>query len=344
MTCSLNPVRKLALVTAPVMALAGLVLHASTAASDPLAAPAIEAAPTQDCDSESTIVYGADPAAEPSCPDAQNDSIETDRAYLVETATPGYTMMRQGPELAVARLHPEFVHRLAAAIREARQAGLSTAGTFSAYRPPAFGVGGFTDKFNSLHTYGLAVDMAGIGGPGSAEAKTWYEIADKHGVICPYGFEHRVEWNHCQPTRIKIILAQNPLRETVTADGPVDLASMFEAGSALIRSPAGDGNPSAESLSERSLMARLESSERREPSAKRNELPESESGGPRASHLARLIHIGSLPESPSWCKHLHHPDKATCGGAHPVETAANKKQAAHSRQASVKTSRDSKKL
>ena len=41
---------------------------------------------------------------------------------------------------------------------------------FSAYRPPAFGVGGFSDKFNSLHTYGLAVDMQGIGRPGSPEA------------------------------------------------------------------------------------------------------------------------------------------------------------------------------
>jgi hypothetical protein len=47
------------------------------------------------------------------------------------------------------------------------------AGVFSAYRPPAFGVGGFSDKFNSLHTYGLAVDMRGIGTPGSAEAELW---------------------------------------------------------------------------------------------------------------------------------------------------------------------------
>jgi hypothetical protein len=39
-----------------------------------------------------------------------------------------------------------------------------------AYRPPAFGVGGFSDKFNSLHTYGLAVDMRGIGRPGSRSA------------------------------------------------------------------------------------------------------------------------------------------------------------------------------
>jgi hypothetical protein len=74
-------------------------------------------------------------------------------------------MTRQGPERAIERLHPEFVNRLAAAIAEARAAGMPLAGIFSAYRPPAFGVGGFADKFHSLHTYGLAVDVTGIGGP-----------------------------------------------------------------------------------------------------------------------------------------------------------------------------------
>src|SRR5262245_47679541 len=59
------------------------------------------------------------------------------RAYVVETASPGYTMTLQGAELALGRLHPEFVVRLANAIREARSAGLPFAGVFSAYRPPA---------------------------------------------------------------------------------------------------------------------------------------------------------------------------------------------------------------
>jgi hypothetical protein len=44
---------------------------------------------------------------------------------------PGYTMTRQGPERAIGRLHPEFVKRLAAAIAEARGAGLPFAGIFS---------------------------------------------------------------------------------------------------------------------------------------------------------------------------------------------------------------------
>jgi hypothetical protein len=109
---------------------------------------------------------------------------------------------------------------------------------FSAYRPPAFGVGGFSDKFNSLHTYGLAVDMRGIGSPGSPEAQLWHRIAAKNGVVCPYGPRDRAEWNHCQPTSVKIILAQNPLRETVTSAGPLDVESMFEAGNRLIEDVA----------------------------------------------------------------------------------------------------------
>jgi hypothetical protein len=167
-----------------------------------------------------------------------SEEIELARAYVVETASPGYTMSLQGPELAIGRLHPEFVVRLAKAIREARDAGLRFAGVFSAYRPPAFGVGGFSDKFNSLHTYGLAVDMEGIGRPGSAEAQLWHEIAARKGVVCPYGPRDRAEWNHCQPTSIKIILEEHPLRDTVTASGPFDLASMFKVGNAIIESVA----------------------------------------------------------------------------------------------------------
>src|SRR5262245_3924823 len=174
------------------------------------------------------------PDSEPGCGDTPRTPAEVAeaRAYLVETASPGYTMTLQGPELAIGRLHPEF------AIRRVRGVGLPFVGVFSAYRPPAFGVGGFSDKFNSLHTYGLAVDMRGIGAPGSPEAELWHWIAAKNGVVCPYGPRDRAEWNHCQPTNVKIILAQNPLRETVTSAGPVDLESMFEAGNPMIEDMA----------------------------------------------------------------------------------------------------------
>jgi hypothetical protein len=161
-----------------------------------------------------------------------------ERAYLVATSRPGGTMLRQGPEVAISRLHPEFVMRLAAAIREAREQGLPEAGIFSAYRPPAFGVGGFKDKFNSLHAYGLAVDMHGIGAPGSSEAKLWTQIAAKHGVACPYGFNNPAEWNHCQPTRIKMVRSDSPLVKTIKPEGPVNPVNMFEAGKELIESVA----------------------------------------------------------------------------------------------------------
>ena len=59
-----------------------------------------------------------------------------------------------------------------------------------------------------------------------------------NGVVCPYGPRDHAEWNHCQPTSVKIISAQNPLRETVNSAGPFDLESMFEAGNPMIEDMA----------------------------------------------------------------------------------------------------------
>jgi hypothetical protein len=201
------------------------------------------APPLPACGSNDVVAHPSDPSApsaggEASCGETPRTDLAEARAYLVETASPGYTMTLQGPEVAIARLHPEFAVRLEHAIREARSAGLPSASVFSAYRPPAFGVGGFSNKFNSLHTYGLAVDMRGIGTPGSAEAELWHRIAAKNGVVCPYGPRDHAEWNHCQPTSVKMIVAENPLRETVTPAGPYDLESMFEAGNAMIQDMA----------------------------------------------------------------------------------------------------------
>jgi len=164
----------------------------------------------------------------------EDQSVREAREYLLNTSRPGGTMTRQGPELAIGRLHPEFAKRLANAIQAARSAGLHEAGVFSAYRPPVFGVGGFADKYYSLHAYGLAVDMHGVGRPGSGEAQQWHEIAAQHGIVCPYGYNHRAEWNHCQPTHLVTVRAENPLRQTVVASGPIDLGSMFETGARFI--------------------------------------------------------------------------------------------------------------
>lgn len=173
------------------------------------------------------------------------------RRFLVETATIGGTMLRQTPEVAIGRLHPVFARRLAAATREARAAGLPNAGCFSAYREPGLRVGGFRDKHASLHAYGLACDMAGIGPPGSDSARLWHEIARRHGLYNPYEFRtrskrqlvhmpawrHPWEWNHYQPTGIRAILRHDALRRTITAHGPIDLEEMWEVGSRLIDKP-----------------------------------------------------------------------------------------------------------
>jgi hypothetical protein len=201
------------------------------------------------CNSDELVIEQSAQAAdrEWACAAASRtpEEVAQARAYLIATASPGYTMTLQGAELAIGRLHPEFAVRLEHAIREARSAGLPSASIFSAYRPPAFGVGGFHDKFNSLHTYGLAVDMRGIGAPGSPEAQRWHEIAARNGVVCPYGPYDRAEWNHCQPTSIKIVRRDNPLRNTVSSTGPLELDVMFEVGDRLIDDMAS----AAESLS-----------------------------------------------------------------------------------------------
>ena len=93
------------------------------------------------------------------------EEIAAARAYVVETSTPGYTMTVQGPHLAVARLHPDFVVRVANAIREARNSGLLFVGIFSAYRPPAFGIGGFSDKFSRCTPMVLPLTSTASVGP-----------------------------------------------------------------------------------------------------------------------------------------------------------------------------------
>lgn len=153
--------------------------------------------------------------------------------YLLETSTPGYTMERQGPEVAIGRLHPDFATRLAETIAEARAEGMSEAGIFSAYRPPAFGVGGFSDKFDSLHSYGLAVDMTGIGRAGSDTARRFHKIAAEHGIACVYGPLNRSEWNHCQASWL-LRIAPGTLRSSITLNGPIDLEAMWHAAEKIL--------------------------------------------------------------------------------------------------------------
>src|SRR5260370_19339731 len=127
------------------LAAAALGLSGAMFAWHPVLADSVEPVPLEAghgdpvCRSDDIVIAPEPPAkSEGMCPEHATESDETARAraYLIETATPGYTMTRQGPERALGRLHPEFVKRLAAATAEARGAGLPLAGTFPAYPPP----------------------------------------------------------------------------------------------------------------------------------------------------------------------------------------------------------------
>jgi hypothetical protein len=142
-------------------------------------------------------------------------------------------MQLQGTQASLSCLHPTFVERLSAAIREARENGIE-ASIYSACRPPELGIGGFKDKHKSLHAYGLAVDMSGVGRPCSETSRRWSEIAQKHDIVNPYGWCHAREWNHYQAVGLIGIRNGHPLRSMITAAGPIELEPMWSASLALI--------------------------------------------------------------------------------------------------------------
>ncbi|HEX8838177.1 MAG TPA: hypothetical protein VF748_14645 [Candidatus Acidoferrum sp.] len=165
-------------------------------------------------------------------PSSSSEVAEDDaHEYLRRTSSPGYTMLAQGVQKALACLHPTFVDRLVATIRVARAEGIPAA-IFSACRPPSMRVGGFEDKFRSMHAYGLAVDFTGIGSPGSALSRRFHEIAAAHGVYGVYGAGARSEWNHYQATGV--LSAPEVLRHCITAFGPPSLEHLFSVAARFI--------------------------------------------------------------------------------------------------------------
>ncbi|MGB8633159.1 MAG: hypothetical protein WCD69_27935 [Xanthobacteraceae bacterium] len=96
----------------------------------------------------------------------------------------------------------------------------------------------------SMHSYGLAVDMSDIGRPGSSETQKFRKIAAENGVYFPYSYASHAEWNHCQPTHVKVATAA--LRPTITADGPKILTVMWRMASALLDPPGEDALPKRE--------------------------------------------------------------------------------------------------
>jgi len=130
------------------------------------------------------------------------------RDFLVQTANPGSTMQKQGVETAIGRLAPEFAVKLSGAIAEARSKGINVS-VHSAFRSPDMGANpSFATR--SLHGTGGAVDVSGIGKAGSVTAKTFHQIAAKHGVFGPYGPNNGKEFNHFQAVPGKVAPGLNP--------------------------------------------------------------------------------------------------------------------------------------
>lgn len=163
--------------------------------------------------------------------------IEDSRDYLIRTAHPGGTMIRQGTRKALECLAPDFAVMLANAIRKARASGMEGVGVFSACRPPVFGVGGYANKFDSNHAVGMAVDMRGIGSPCSSTSRKWNKIATGAGLHNPYGACNRAEWNHYQPTPQKGLGRIAHIRKTITKYGPKDLRVTWKATEGYIKTP-----------------------------------------------------------------------------------------------------------
>lgn len=163
--------------------------------------------------------------------DFVRNPVDEAREYIERTSSPGYTMFLQGRKVSLSCLNPDFAVRLADAIKEAREKGVQ-AGVSSACRPPILGVGGMRDKAQSLHAVGLAVDVSGIGSPGSTTANLWYKVAASHGIIRPYATSW--EWNHMQPTSIKVASQVPSMKKLVSQYGPTDLVKMWETQAKVI--------------------------------------------------------------------------------------------------------------
>ena len=161
------------------------------------------------------------------------EAIRLSRQYLVRIASAGGTMEMVGRDKSIGWMHPEYVLRAARIAKRARAEGIH-ASCASAYRPYGLGIGGFHNKRNSRHTFGLACDWADIGGPGSRTAIRFYQIAKEEGLCNPYGPHNRAEWNHYQLDCGKIVPLNNRIQKTVNAKGPINPESMWKAGEQLV--------------------------------------------------------------------------------------------------------------
>jgi hypothetical protein len=97
----------------------------------------------------------------------------------------------------VSNFNPVFASRLAAALRQARAAGLPVS-LMSGFREPGQTGSAYDAGGNSSHTYGLASDISGLDGPNGKITQQWAQIAEANGLHNPYGIGDKAEFNHWQ--------------------------------------------------------------------------------------------------------------------------------------------------
>ena len=117
-----------------------------------------------------------------------------------------------------SRLHPEMARRVAAAIQQARAAGLNV-NLSSGWRSPNQTGSNYDASGYSLHDKGGAVDIGGLGYAGSPATTKWAQIASQNGLFNPYGADHAQEFNHWQLVPYKIEQRPDIQRQIAAAGG-----------------------------------------------------------------------------------------------------------------------------
>jgi hypothetical protein len=151
-------------------------------------------------------------------------SVDDDRAFLASLSQhPG----RLGD---TAYLNPLFVTKMAAAIRQARAQGLNV-GVESGFREPWQTGSRYDREGDSSHSYGAAIDVNGIGQPGSQTARQWYNIAMANGIYNPYFSDdsNNKEWNHYQLTSQPLEKYQGAVDALKTARATGDWNKVYAA-------------------------------------------------------------------------------------------------------------------
>lgn len=117
-------------------------------------------------------------------------------------------------------LHPDFAVNMANAVQQARSQGLPVT-VQSGYRTNDTTGSGYDASGLSMHGYGAAIDVGGIGGPGSPQAQQWAKIAASNGVYNPYGVNDPKEYNHWQLTPWTLESRPDVQQSIVNAHGDI---------------------------------------------------------------------------------------------------------------------------